>query len=101
MGGEPEKSEPIFHRGDGLGVADFKKSWATATKAAKCSGKLFHDLRRTVARRLLAAGVPMPVCMRLTGHETNEMFTRYALAGEAELLLEAQRKVAEFRRKSA
>jgi hypothetical protein len=34
----------IFHR-DGAPVGDFKKSWTTATKAAKCEELLFHDFR--------------------------------------------------------
>lgn len=46
----------LFHR-SGLRVGDFKKSWATATKAANCEGLLLHDFRRTVARRLIASGV--------------------------------------------
>ena len=51
--GTAQLSEYIFHR-DGAPVGEFKKSWTTATKAAKCEGLLFHDLRRTYARRLLS-----------------------------------------------
>ena len=70
MDGVTQLAEPIFHRGDGLTIGEFKKSWATATKKAKCAGKLFHDLRRTCARRLLAAGVPQVIARELTGHRT-------------------------------
>jgi integrase len=90
--------EPIFHRGNARPIVDFQKSWQTATKKAGCPGRLFHDLRRTVARRLLAAGVSTIVCKAMTGHESDSMFSRYALTGAAELLLDAQKKVAAFRR---
>jgi integrase len=97
MDGVTQLAEPIFHRGDGLPVGEFKKSWATATKKAKCPGKLFHDLRRTCARRLLAAGVPQVVARELTGHRTSAMFDRYAIVSGADVLA-AQKKVTEFRR---
>ncbi len=92
-------AEPIFHRGDGLPVGEFKKSWATATKKAQCAGKLFHDLRRTCARRLLAAGVPQVIARDLTGHRTSAMFDHYAIVSSADVLA-AQKKVAEFRKQA-
>jgi integrase len=92
-------AEPIFHRGGGLPVGEFKKSWASATKKAKCPGRLFHDLRRTCARRLLAAGVPQVTARELTGHRTSAMFDRYAIVSSADVLA-AQKKVAEFRKQA-
>jgi integrase len=92
-------AEAIFHRGDGLPVGEFKRSWATATKKSNCEGKLFHDLRRTCARRLLAAGVPQVVARELTGHRTSAMFDRYAIVSSADVLA-AQTKVAEFRKQA-
>jgi integrase len=92
-------ADPIFHRGDGLPVGEFKKSWATATKKAKCEGKLFHDVRRTCARRLLAAGVPQVIARELTRHRTSAMFDRYAMVSSADVLA-AQTKVAEFRKQA-
>jgi integrase len=97
--GTAQLSAYIFHR-DGLPVGDFKKSWHTATKAAKCEGFLFHDLRRTVARRLLAAGVPTQVAKTITGHESDSIFSRYAII-DAALQLAAQEKVAAFVRQAA
>jgi len=99
MHGVTQLAEPIFHRGDGLPVGEFKKSWATATKKAQCAGKLFHDLRRTCARRLLAAGVPQVIARDLTGHRTSAMFDHYAIVSSADVLA-AQKKVAEFRKQA-
>ena len=68
-----------------------------ATKKAKCAGRLFHDLRRTCARRLLAAGVREVVARELTSHRTSAMFDRYAIVSSADVLA-AQKKVAQFRK---
>ena len=97
LSGTTRLAEPIFHRGDGQPIAEFRKSWATATKKAECHGRLFHDLRRTVARRLLAAGVPQVTARALTGHRTSAMFDRYSIVNGADLLA-AQSKVTEFRK---
>jgi integrase len=97
LDGSAQLSEPIFHRGDGELIKEFRKSWATATKKAKCPGRLFHDLRRTVARRLVAAAVPQVTARAFTGHLTDSVFARYAIVSSADLLA-AQSKVAEFRK---
>jgi integrase len=74
-------AEFVFHR-DGLPVGDFRKAWATACKLANVDQRLFHDLRRTASRNMIAAGVPQAVTMKITGHRTDSMFRRYAIADE-------------------
>ena len=90
-------SEFIFHRGDGLPILEFRKSWRTACRKANCAA-IPHDLRRVVARRLIKAGVPMPIAMRVTGHKTPSMFIRYGIVDEADQLA-AQTQQAQHRRK--
>jgi integrase len=70
--------EFIFHRA-GEPVARFNKSWATACRLAKCSGKLFHDLRRSAARNMVQAGVPQATAQRVSGHKSSSMFSRYSI----------------------
>jgi integrase len=94
-GGVTHMAEFIFHR-DGLPVRGIRKSWATACRKANCPGKLFHDLRRSCARRLIQAGVSQQTAKKLTGHRSNSMFERYAIVTDDDVLA-AQQKAAEYR----
>lgn len=78
-------SKYVFHNGQGAQVGDFRKSWASATKMAGCPGRLFHDLRRSSCRNMLAAGVPQSIAMKVSGHKTDSMFRRYAIVAETDL----------------
>lgn len=77
-------SRLVFHR-EGIAVADFDKSWATACKHSGCEGTLFHDLRRSAARNLIRAGVHRAVAKNIIGHKTDSMFERYNITSEADL----------------
>ena len=49
------------------------------------AGLLFHDLRRTAARNLRAAGVPEEIIMRIAGWKTSNVFKRYAIVDKADI----------------
>ena len=77
-------SEYVFRR-QGRSVADFDRACGTAWKAVGCTGKLFHDLRRTGARNLRRAWVPETVAMQVTGHRARSVFDRYSIVDDEDI----------------
>lgn len=90
-------SDYVFHRGDGLPILEFRKSWRTATIKAGLSGMHFQDLRRTAARDLVRLpGVSQKMARAITGHKTDSMFDRYNIVS-TEDTSQALEKLAEIR----
>src|ERR1700681_782242 len=68
---------PYLIQHDGKPVYDFEKAWKSACTAAGIPGALFHDLRRVAATNMIAAHIPEDDVMKITGHKTRSMLTRY------------------------
>ena len=66
-------------------VRDFRRSWENHCTAAGVPALLFHDLRRSAARNLRAAGVPEEIIMRIAGWKTSNVFKRYAIVDKADV----------------
>lgn len=79
----PMSSALIFHR-RGKPICEFRKSWSTACRLAGVR-RLFHDLRRSACRNMVAAGVAQVTAMQLSGHKTDSMFRRYAIVAENDM----------------
>ncbi|HKB40990.1 MAG TPA: site-specific integrase, partial [Gemmataceae bacterium] len=73
------KVEYVFHRRGNI-IKEYYAAWRSACKRAGVSGRLVHDFRRTAVDRLEWSGVPRAVAMKLTGHETDAVYSRYHIA---------------------
>src|SRR6267142_1006294 len=74
----------LFHRA-GRPIKSFRRAWLTACTAARLSGRIPHDFRRTAVRNLERAGVPRSTAMKMVGHKTESIYRRYAIVDEAML----------------
>jgi integrase len=86
----PGISPLVFHR-DGDPIKDFRGAWRNACTTAKQPGLLFHDLRRSAVRNLMAAGVDQAVAMRITGHKTESVFRRYRIVADDDVRIALER----------
>jgi integrase len=57
-----------------------KSAWNAACRRAGFAGTIVHDLRRCAVMNLDRAGVSRSVAMELTGHKTESVYRRYAIA---------------------
>lgn len=72
-------SEYVFINPEtGLPYVDIKKSFNKATANANIKNFRFHDLRHTVATRLVEKGIDLLVVMEILGHSKIETTMRYA-----------------------
>ncbi len=70
-------SDHLLTSGFGKRLTDSK---GKAIKAIAC--RIRHDFGRTAVRNLERAGVPRSAAMRMVGHKTQAIYTRYAIADE-------------------
>lgn len=76
---DPNASRWVFPTADGKGhVADTKRSWEHAIKAAKLPGLRVHDLRHALASQAVAAGLSLVEVGKLLGHRSQQTSSRYA-----------------------
>lgn len=73
-------------------ITSFRTAWENALKKVGLEGRLFHDFRRTGVRNLVRSGVPQTVAMKVSGHLTPSVFSRYDITSETDLI-EAASKV--------
>ena len=72
-------------------IKSFGKAFSTACREAGCPRRFLHDFRRTAVRNLELAGVPRSVAMKLTGHKTESVYRRYAIADQRDLRVAVER----------
>jgi integrase len=65
---------------DGKKIGDIKKCWNSAVKRAGITNFRFHDLRHTVATRMVEKGIDLVVVKEILGHADISTTMRYAHA---------------------
>lgn len=66
-----------FRIGRAFDARNLRKEWEAARKKAKLDWLLIHDLRRSGARNLIAAGVDEKTVMAIGGWKSRSVFLRY------------------------
>lgn len=95
-----QPGDHVFTWPGGKPIKNFRAAWVKMTKAAGLDGLLVHDLRRTAVRNLVRAGVSRDVARKISGHETDSIFSRYNIT-ELDDLAEAARKLENSRKLAA
>ncbi len=76
------KEDWVFTRPSGEHVVDFRDAWDRVAKVIKHPDLIFHDLRRSGARRMLRDGIPEKTVMIIGGWKTLTMLYRYNIISE-------------------
>ncbi len=75
----------VFHKNGNHLPNHFRDTWHACCRDVGLQGTIPHDLRRSAVRRLEKAGVPRSIAMKLTGHKSESVYKRYAIAAEQDL----------------
>lgn len=71
------KGELVFPGRTKAAPINYRTAWESLTKDAGCEGLHQHDIRHDRARRLLVAGVSLPVAASIMGHSAQVLEKRY------------------------
>ncbi len=72
-------------------ITSMSKAFQAACKRVGLGHRILHDFRRSAVRNLERAGVPRSVAMKLTGHKTESVYRRYAIADDRDLKVAVER----------
>jgi integrase len=87
---DKKADDALFTWENGDPVKDFRAAWSTMCEAAKVEIDV-HDFRRTAIRNMIRAGVSEKTAMRISGHVTRDVFDRYDIGSDADLVDAAQK----------
>ena len=74
----------LFHRA-GKPIKSFRRAWLRACTEAGVPDRIPHDSSRSAVRNLERAGVSRSAAMKMVGHKTQSIYSRYAIADESML----------------
>jgi len=82
--------EHVFHYAGRRLPEGLRRCWGSACRKAGIEGRLFHDLRRSFIQRCEDLNVARSSAMKITGHKTEAVYSRYAIAPRASIALALQ-----------
>lgn len=77
--------EYVFHYAGRQLPEGLRRCWASACRKAGLESRLFHDLRRSFIQRCEDLNVARSSAMKITGHKTEAVYARYAIAPRASI----------------
>jgi integrase len=97
------KDDYVFTREDGTHICDPRDAWYALCVASglgkyvpakrkngeeysRYEGLILHDFRRSAVRNMIRRGVSQNVAMRISGHKTADVFRRYDITDEPDLI---------------
>lgn len=83
----------VFHYAGRPLPEGLKRCWSSACIKAGLESRMFHDLRRSFIQRCEDLSVSRSSAMKITGHKTEAIYARHAIAPRASLAA-ALRKLA-------
>jgi integrase len=82
--------EHVFHYAGRPLPEGLRRCWSSACRKAGIEGRIFHDLRRSFIQRCEDLNVARSSAMKITGHKTEAVYSRYAIAPRASIALALQ-----------
>jgi integrase len=82
----------VFTRDDGAPVRDFRDAWKKMFAAAGFEERKLHDMRRSAVRNAIRRGVDRDTVKKMSGHLTDDVFSRYNIQSTDDLR-DAARKI--------
>jgi integrase len=77
--------EYVFHYAGRPMPEGLRRCWRSACLKAGITERLFHDLRRSFIQRCEDLSVSRSSAMKITGHRTEAIYARYAIAPRASI----------------
>ncbi len=81
----------VFTHADGSQVIDFRAAWRTMFENAGVEMRKLHDMRRSAVRNAIRRGVDRDTVKKMSGHLTDDVFSRYNIQAVDDLKDAAQK----------
>jgi integrase len=81
----------VFTHDDGSQVIDFRGAWKKMFADAHVETRRLHDMRRSAVRNAIRRGVDRDTVKQMSGHLTDDVFSRYNIQATDDLRIAAEK----------